>query len=84
MSATQAETAIHAAARRTELHSVDPGQIDRSLLGFAEDSAPRSLVARHGAALAGYGRDEVSSPTWGLAPGPSDGPAEGPTARASR
>ena len=45
--AIQAELAVHAAAREQHYRHVDPGQLPRSLPGFAEISAP-ALVAAMG------------------------------------
>ncbi len=78
--AIQHELALHAAAREQHYRQVDPGQLARSLPGFAEISAP-VLVAimgrpgrfRSGARFKSYA---------GLAPGPVR-PGR-PTARAHR
>ena len=78
--ATQAELATHAAAREQHYRQADPGQLARSLPGFAEISAP-VLVAATG--RPGRFRDGTRFKSYaGLTPGPAR-PAR-PTARASR
>jgi transposase len=68
--AIQAELAIHAAARERHYRQVDPGQLARSLPGFAEISAP-VLVAAMG--RPGRFRDGTKFKSYvGLAPRASE------------
>jgi hypothetical protein len=68
--AIQAELAIHAAAREQHYRQVDPGQLARSLPGFAEISAP-VLVAAMG--RPGRFRDGTRFKSYvGLAPRASE------------
>jgi len=80
LKAVQAELAAHATAREKRYKKVDPGQLARSLPGFAQISAPVLVAAmgRPGRSPAARG----SSPSSGSPPGPAR-PAR-PTARASR
>jgi transposase len=78
----QAELAAHAAAREQHYLQVDPGQLARSLPGFAEISAP-VLVATMG--RPGRFRDRTrSSPMAGLAPRASETGEQGPADEQSR
>jgi transposase len=68
--AIQAELAVHAAAREKHYRQVDPGQLARSLPGFAEISAP-VLVAVMG--RPGRFRDGTRFKSYaGLAPRASE------------
>jgi transposase IS116/IS110/IS902 family protein len=78
--AIQAELASHAAAREQHYRQIDPGQLARSLPGFAQISAP-VLVAAMG--RPGRFRDGTKfKPYAGLPPAPAR-PAR-PAAKASR
>ena len=78
--AIQAERARHAAAREERYRSVDPGQLARSLPGFADISAP-VLVAAMG--RPGRFRDGARIRSY-VGPAPRVSETGRPTARASR
>ena len=78
--AIQAELAAHAAAREQHYRQVDPGQLARSLPGFAEISAP-VLVAIMG--RPGRFRDGTRFKSYAGSPRVPARPGR-PTARASR